>query len=265
MGSVYQTGTENMRDVTKWLTALVPTAAVVGAAGLLAPRLAQSSYDYGTADAWLDDYGAIIAGTAAILVGVAATIGIGALVLATQPVGLNDLLTDERRLSKAFEVGVGVPYYIDSESFVAALRDLHLALMSNSPLADGVAQRPVAAVDDLRAWALQRTTAKRFVIFLATFVLGLILMLGGFVVASSGLSASGAAIDQPLEVRIDVSEAGAEALLVETGCEDAAESTVLAIGGTWDTPVLVIDGPGCDFGATWHPDQQQAVLFFPDD
>jgi hypothetical protein len=254
--SVYSSGADAFRDTTKWLVSFVPIGALGTAAAVLGPLLVRSAQAAGSLSAWVGDNGWALGGVGGVLVGVLAVVWFGARVLSTQPKDYGALLTtNPTRLSKAFSAGVAAPYFLDDEGFKDALAKLEVKWRpdSTTPPADAEVTRAAAAVEALREWALQDELAAAFQRFQIFFAIGLALIVAGVVVAAVTINEQGASIEKPTTVQVSVNQPGAADLLKETGCTTPAQSQYVAVAGTWDAPVLQVNGPGCLFGNTWRP------------
>jgi hypothetical protein len=253
---VYSAGADAFRDTTKWLVAFVPVAALASAAVVLGPLLVRSAQAANSLSAWLFDNALALGGVGAVLVGVVLVVWFGARVLSSQPKDFGALLkTDPKRLSEAFSAGVAAPYFLDDNGFNNAIANLEDKWHpdSKTPPADAEVSRAVAAVETLREWALQGELAAAFRWFRIFFAIGLVLIVGGVVVAAVTFNQQGASIEKPTTVQVSVNQPGAADLLKETGCTTPAKSQYVAVAGTWDAPVLQVDGPGCLFGNRWRP------------
>ena len=176
--------------------------------------------------------------------------------LSRQPNDFGALLkTNATRLSDAFSAGVAAPYFLDDGGFKGALASLDAKWgpKSTTPPAEAEVSRAVAAVEALREWALQDELAAAFRLFQVFFAIGLVLIVAGVVVAAVTIDHQGASIEKPTTVQVSVNHPGAADLLKKTGCTTPAKSQYVAVAGTWDAPVLQVDGPGCLFGNRWRP------------
>ena len=254
--SVYSAGADAFRDTTKWLVAFVPIAALGTAAAVLGPLLVRSAQTARSLSAWAGDNAWALGGVAAVLVGVMVVVWFGARVLSTQPKDFGALLkTNPKRLSDAFSVGVAAPYFLDDNGFKDALATLEAKWRpdSTTPPTDAEVSRAAAAVEALREWALQDELAAAFRRFWKFFAIGLVLIVAGVVVAAVTIVKPSASIEKPTTVQVSVNQPGAADLLKKTGCTTPAMSQYVAVAGTWDAPVLQVDGPGCLFGNRWRP------------
>ena len=254
--SVYSTGADAFRETTKWLVAFVPIAALGTAAAVLGPLLVRSAQSARSLSAWAGDNAWALGGVAAVLVGVMVVVWFGAQVLSTQPRDFGALLTtNARRLSNAFSAGVAAPYFLDDNGLKTALATLEAKWRpeSTTPPTDAEVSRAAAAVEALREWALQDELAKNFRKFRKYFAAGLVLIVAGVVVAAVTIDEQGASIEKPTTIQVSVNQPGAADLLKRTGCTTPAKSQYVAVAGTWDAPVLQVDGPGCLFGNRWRP------------
>lgn len=262
--SIYGTGAEAYRDTTKWLVAFVPSAALVGAAALIGPRLVGNGTEAdGTFD-WLGDNAVALGGLTAVVAGMVLIVLLGAKVLSAQPKNFTALFTtDQAALSQAFSAGVGAPHFLDDTTFKNAIATLNADWMEKKGVADADVARATATTDRLREWAFEREMAAAFKRFAYAFAAASVLIVGGFVVASVALRPLAGAIKEPKAVRVEVEPAGAKHLLAATGCTDAAATKFLAVAGTWDAPILAVDGPGCRFGAEWRVRASTAEIRIP--
>ena len=254
--SVYSAGADAFRDTTKWLVAFVPIAALGTAAVVLGPLLVRSAQAAPSLSAWVGDNAWALGGVGAVLVGVLVVVWFGAQVLSSQPKDFGALLkTNPTRLSEAFSAGVAAPYFLDDNGFKNALAKLDVKWHQDSttPPADAEVSRAAAAVEALREWALQDELAAAFKRFRIFFAIGLVLIVAGVVVAAVTINEQGASIEMPTTVQVSVNQPGAADLLKKTGCTTPAKSQYVAVAGTWDAPVLQVDGPGCLFGNRWRP------------
>lgn len=262
--SVYSTGAEAFRDTTKWLVAFVPTATIIGAGAVIGGRLTGDAAASDSILLWAFDNARPLVGIGLSVIGVALVIFYGARVLSTQPKDFSSLLsTDDKALSEAFSAGVGTPYFLDDRTFREAIADLHANWANEDIVTDAEVSRAVAATDMLRGWALHRALAMSFATFQRAFGAGILLIVGGLVLTTITVEPEGGTIDQPTLVSVEMQEAGAKDLLDATGCKTPVSTEFLAIAGTWDAPVLAVEGASCRFGARWRPESKLVAVRLP--
>lgn len=253
--SVYSSGAEALRDTTKWLTALVPIAAVLGAGGVLGPVVIDAGR---SADLQLT--GPIIGGAILSLLGVLAILISGGLVLAAQPRDLASTVTRPDSMSDAFASGVTAPYFLDERTYMGALNDLQVEWDKGASVPDTRLTRAVAATDLLREWSLHQAVVQAYAVF-RWILAGAIIAIGvGFTLCVVSLPPQTGNISNPVKVDIRMSSAGAAELVSTTGCSAPDQTKFIAVGGTWRHPVLVMEGPGCRFGTDWLPSEANAQI-----
>lgn len=260
--SIYSTGAEAYRDTAKWLVAFIPVSTLVAAAVALGPQvLTQAATADSVAD-WLKQNGWVLVGLGVVAVGAMCIMWSGARVLSTQPERFQDLLgeQDKDRLIKAINEGAAEPYFMDDVAYRNARNRLQASWDAKQQVDDAALQRITGATELLRAWALQQGMGAAFGKFRWALVVGIVLILGGFLLTAGALGPTAVRLDKPTVVKVRVNDAGEQDLRATTGCVDASRSSFLAIGGTWNAPVLRIDGPGCRFAAHWQPRRGQFEL-----
>lgn len=261
--SVYSTGAESYRDTAKWLVALVPLASLVAAAAVVGPRLVKGETAAGSWSAWITTYWAALLGCVLVLGGIWLTVAKGAKVLSTAPKGYDEILGDDERLSAAFGAGVGFPYFLSSETFKDAVQDLN-APPSNDPAeqAERAAanERAVAASTQLLEWSFFDALRGEFGAFKIRFLVGIVLIAAGLAAAIVAVNLAPAPIAQPTAAVVRLSTPGATALIQSTGCRKPSTTRFVAISGTWSSPVLETEGPGCHINAQWRPSTSQAQV-----
>jgi hypothetical protein len=62
---------------------------------------------------------------------------------------------------------------------------------------------------------------------------------------------------------VTVSRSGAADLYSMTGCSNPTGTKFHAVAGTWSSPVLIMEGAGCRFGAQWQPLSKLAEVRVP--
>ena len=255
--SVYSTGAEAYRDTTKWLIALVPLASLVAAAAVVGPRLVTGKTAAGSWSAWITTYWAALLGCGLVLVGIGLTVASGAWVLSTEPKEVDKLLDDDQdRLSKAFSAGVGFPYFLTSEAFKTAVLQMNAAKKPGDPPIP--TERVAAASTQLLEWALFDALRAKSRPFTACFLAGIGLIAAGLVLAIIALNLAPAPITQPTAAIVRLSSSGTTALIRSTGCQAPSTTQFVAVSGTWSSPVLETEGPGCRINAQWRPSISQA-------
>jgi hypothetical protein len=261
--SVYSTGAESYRDTTKWLVALVPVASLVAAAAVVGPRLVTGKTAAGSWSAWITTYWPALLGCGLVLVGIGLTVAKGAKVLSTEPKGYGEILADGARLNKAFGAGAGFPYFLKSDDFKDAVLDLN-----DAPPSDQAAQtvraaaneRAVAASTQLLEWSFFDALRAEFGAFKIRFLLGIVLIAAGLALAIVAVDLAPAPIVQPTAAVVRLSSPGATALIRSTGCQAPSTTRFVAVSGTWSSPVLETEGPGCRVNAQWRPSSSQAQV-----
>lgn len=256
--SVYSTGAEAYRDTTKWLIALVPLASLVAAAAVVGPRLVTGKTAAGSWSAWITTYWAALLGCILVLAGIWLTVKRGTRVLSTAPKEIDELLDDEERFSDAFRGGAVFPYFLTSGAFKTA------ALQMNVPKKPGdppiPTERVAAASTQLLEWALFDALRDEFGPFKRWFLWGLGLIAAGLVLAIVAVNLAPAPIAQPTAAVVELSSSGATALIRSTGCRAPSTTQFVAVSGTWSSPVLETEGPGCRINAQWRPSSSQAQV-----
>ncbi len=252
--SIYRAGSDAFRDTAKWLIAFVPIASLTSVGALVGPRLIKGAEASTSPAGWLASNIWPILGVAAAAAGVTAIVFFGAKVLAAQPSEFANLLTvDRSKLSAAFSAGVGAPYFLDDSDFRTAMAELDVAWSAAQQAPEPTLARVVAATDMLRDWSLHNSLTEAFATFWRAFAAGVFFIVLGVLVAVSTLEPQAPEIRTPMEVRVEVQGLGASDLRSRTGCSRPSDAVFVAIAGTWDSPVLAVDGPDCRFGAVWRP------------
>jgi hypothetical protein len=198
-----------------------------------------------------------------VLGGIWLTVAKGAQVLSTAPKQVDKILRDGARLSAAFGAGVGFPYFLTSEDFKTAVQDLNAA-----PPSDQAAQaeraaaneRAVAASTQLLEWSFFDALRAEFGAFKIRFLLSIVLIAAGLASSIVAVNLAPAPIAQPTAVTVRLSSPGATALIRSTGCQAPSATRFVAISGTWTSPVLKTEGPGCRVNAQWRPSISQAQV-----
>lgn len=264
--SVYGSAVDAYRDTTKWLTAFLPITALVSAGVLIGPRLARSAQSATSVWAWMADHGSIVLCLLAVLGSIAVILVAGTRVLSCAPsdlAGTTDTQEGSQALTEAIGAGAAAPAFFTREDYNTAMSELAHAWDTQSVVADDPRLvRLGAAVESLREWSLFHNMQRPFKQFQVAFVGAtlVILLATAYVPFALGPSTS---IEEPTTVTVQVSADGASDLERRTGCSSPTDTAYLAVGGTWEQPVLAVDGPGCDFGATWRPGNQHASLRLP--
>lgn len=263
--SVYEAGATAYRDTTKWLVAFVPIAAILTAGAVAGPRLIHAAGTAGSFSVFLIEYWLALLGLVAVAAGIFAVVWGGAGVLSAQPKDLGEQGSDE--LAKAFNDGVGAPYFFDVNGYTSAMASLQEAFDAKRPKTeyDLTLERAVAAVDALQQWSLHRELARSFGSFTWVFALGVLLILGGVAFAATTIPLTAGEITEPTIVAVELDSDGKAALAIATGCGDAETTVFWAISGTWDRPTLQADGDGCKFGAEWAPNPNHIEIRLPQD
>lgn len=255
--SVYSAAAESYRDTTKWLLALVPLASLVAAAAVVGPRLAKGETAAGSWSAWMTTYWPALLGCALVLAGIWLTVARGARVLSTEPRKFNEILDDAARLSAAFGAGAGFPYFLTDETFKTAV--LHLS--NKAPGDPSASTDPaVAASTQLLEWSFFDALRAEFGAFKIRFLAGIVLIAAGLASAIVAVNLAPAPIAQPAAVVVRLSSPGAAALIQSTGCQAPSTTKFFAVLGTWSSPVLETEGPGCRVNAKWRPSTSQAQV-----
>ena len=244
------------KDLAKYWIGFVPVATLISLGVALAPNADQLA-QVGLSD-WIDQRWPILIALGLV---VGALIGMTwtcAYVLAAEPTKFGDLLSDANWLSDAFsKYGVGRPYFLDSSQFTDAetkSRELDDSgqFDPRASAVNDVTARVSALSADLNAKARFRT-------FGLTFAGGVVVVIGGvlFVLASS---ASGLQIiTDPTPVTVHVPAGAVTSLRKATGCQVAADTSAVAVGGTWTSPKLRLFGKGCK-DIAWVPSADLHVL-----
>jgi hypothetical protein len=255
--SVYSTAAESYRDTTKWLLALVPLASLAAAAAVVGPRLVKGETAAGSWSAWITTYWAALLGCVLVLGGIWLTVSRGAKVLSTEPRKFDQILGDGARLSAAFGAGVGFPYFLTSEAFKTAV----LNLSNKKPGDPNASTDPaVAASTQLLEWSFFDALRAEFGAFKIRFLVGIVLIAAGLASAVVAVNLAPAPIAQPTAAVVRLSSPGTAALIRSTGCRAPSTTKFFAVSGTWSSPVLETEGPGCRINAKWRPSTSQAQV-----
>lgn len=270
--SIYSTGAEAYRDTTKWLIALVPLASLVAAAAVVGPRLVTGRPAAGSWSTWIT-YGLAILGCGLVLVGICLIVAHGATVLSTAPKDVDKIVNNRLRFSEAFSAGVGYPYFLESDDFKNAVTEVNseetgtpTAAASGAPPAaapgdpKALAERVAGASTQLREWAFFDALGTEFGKFKSWFLRGIVLIALGLVLAVVAINFAPAPIAQPTAAVVELSSSGATALIRSTGCQAPSTTRFVAVSGTWSSPVLETEGPGCRINAQWRPSSSQAQV-----
>lgn len=268
--SVYSSGVTAYRDTTKWLAAFVPVTALVSAAVLVGPDLIVSVQTSSSAAEWLGDHWLVVLSGIGLFAGISAILICGALVLSVEPTDIGKLATpgsDRRKLEVAIGNGAALPEFFNWEDFYAAMSDLANRWddpdKTKRPTAeDAVLVRVKPAVESLREWSVFSRIQRPYLVFRIAFVASSVVIVAALVLAPVQLPSS-EVIRKPTSVLVDVDSAGTQDLQTTTDCDDAKTTTFTAVGGTWDYPRLAVDGPGCQFGATWTPGPEHIEVRLP--
>ncbi|MGH9123652.1 MAG: hypothetical protein ACRDZ8_02860 [Acidimicrobiales bacterium] len=257
--SIYSSGGDALRDTAKWLVSLVPVAGVVATGAVLVPRLVAAGAATNSGLSWLDAYKWPLVGLVAVVTGIGATVWWGATVLSTEPASFTAVLSNASTLSTAFSAGVGAPYFLDSEQFGQTWALVAARVSAGDPVEATTLTATLGAADALRDWAYEQAVRAAFDRFKVAFSAGLVLIVAGFLTVAVTVPVPPATVGEPRAVRVVMPAAAPRAAAAgadlhhATGCTAAATTTFVAVGGTWATPVLQVDGPGCRFDARWHP------------
>lgn len=265
--SVYSSAVDAYRETTKWLTAFLPITALASAGVLVGPRLAASAQAASSPAAWAAEHWTILLSLLALGAAVAAILWSGATVLSCEPTDLSNLGEGQgsRSLTAAIGAGVAAPAFFTREDYDAAMSELADAWDNKSATGDDPrVVRLGTAVESLREWSLYHNIQRPFRRFRVVFVVSSLVMLVATAYVPFALGPS-TAIEEPTKVAVQVSAEGVADLKAQTDCTDAAASEFLAVGGTWEQPLLTVDGPGCRFGSTWRPGDQHAALRLHED
>ena len=286
--SIYSTGAEAYRDTTKWLIALVPLASLVAAAAVVGPRLVTRRPAAGSWSTWIT-YGLAILGCGLVLVGICLIVAHGATVLSTAPKDVDKIVNNRLRFSEAFSAGVGYPYFLESDDFKNAVTEVNYAetgapnaaapgdpnaAAPGAPTApapgaptapapgdpNALPERVAGASTQLREWAFFDALGTEFGKFKSWFLRGIVLIALGLVLAVVAINLTPAPIAQPTAAVVELSSSGAIALIRSTGCQAPSTTRFVAVSGTWSSPVLETEGPGCRINAQWRPSSSQAQV-----
>ncbi|MEV8182846.1 hypothetical protein [Specibacter sp. NPDC078692] len=266
--SIYSDGTAAYRETTKWLTAFVPLTAMVASILTLGPPVLRSIQDAPSLPAWIGEHTVVLLCIAVLFGGLTVILSFGTKVLSVEPQDIGPLLNSpEKRSELAAVIGTGTtaPWFLDLATFNEALGEIAKAPKDpNSPPRNDTSQidQFKLAVEVLRDWSLYHEIQIAFRNFLRAFIASTIAIAIAALVAPAQLE-SVIPVDKPTLVSIEVNESGQNDLLTRTGCTDPTASTFTAIGGSWKHPELAVDGPGCAFGAAWHPRRGHIELRLP--
>ena len=255
--SVYSTGAEAYRDTTKWLITLVPLASLVAAAAVVGPRLVTGRTAAGSWSAWITTYWAALLGCILVLAGIWLTVTRGTRVLSTAPKEIPDLIDNQGRFGAAFSAGAVFPYFLNSQEYKGAVLLLNAAPPGDP---DIPTERVTAASTQLLEWALFDALRAEFGPFKRWFLWGIALIAAGLVLAVVGVYLAPAPIAQPAAAVVRLSSTGTTALIRSTGCRAPSTTQFVAVSGTWSSPVLETEGPGCRINAKWRPSLSQAQV-----
>lgn len=298
--SVYGAAGDAYRDTTKWMTATLPLATFVAAGVTIGPPLVRSIQTAPSAGAWLAGHWLVLVCLLLLVAGVGLVLRAGARVLSTGPNLPADLIKQgSGDAEAAIREGVALPYYADGPSFVRDLTGWIAAMDATdvndegarakvtanaaveasasakrgrwcSLSRDAVGSKPtdgpdprqerlIGALAAIGEWSALHKIQHAFRDFRRSFAGGVLAIVVALALAPVQLP-SGPAVTAPIPVTVEVSDAGAADLWSVTECTDPMLSTYIAIGGTWDAPLLAVDGPGCRFGATWAPASSDAEV-----
>jgi hypothetical protein len=251
VAGVYSDGVAAYRDSTKWLVGFVPVATVAASGAVIGPKLIDAlARSRSVSEALAHNWPPLL-GVAMVVIGVGAIVASGSGVLAAQPTtSVAAILEDRNRLSLAFGQGIGAPYFFTFDEFAEALEQI---ADSSRPVTgdDPLAARAAIVVDALRSWYLHAKLEALYRTFRRAFVGGLALSIAGFLLAASTVDDE-PKISKPTPVVVAVRHA--RDLRQATGCLTPKKTTFWIVDGSWSTPVLAVDGPGCRFGAEWEPE-----------
>jgi hypothetical protein len=263
--SVYADAASGYRDTTKWLTAFFPVSGFVAAGLILGRPILEAAQQSPDLDSFLSDNLATVVAVAIGLVGLLCVVASAGWVLSVDPMDIGTLYADKKagpELVKALGSGALAPYFLDEPSFNDAVTALSAAEAGNNDVeAKSLLERLEPASEILRQWAVFRVMRRRFRWFVGWFILGAVLAVVSFAIAASSLP-SGAAIDAPVNVTVEVDQKAQGDLEKTTGCTNPAMTRFVAVGGSWDEPELAVTGPGCTTASRWTPDLT-AVLVSP--
>ncbi len=239
--SLYGSGGAAYRDATKWLIGFAPIASMIAVGGAVVAPLAQQNGTSSVDSAlWLG------VGIAFVLIGIALVLGAGSAVLLTHANDFSEISSKPSQLDAAFAAGVGVPYYFASTKFIDEMQEL--ASGTAAPDSD-VAKRALHVTGPLQEWALTQRLRSRWGYFVGFFVLGLSMTLGGLVL--SALNIRDVPV-QPIRVELRGPIPSSGVASDRFDCRDPENAEFWLVAGTWDEPVLEVDGPGCS-GIRWTP------------
>ncbi len=261
--TVYSTGVESYRDTTKWLLALVPLASLVAAASVVGPRLVMGKSAAGSWSAWATTFWPALLGCVLVLAGISLTVVRGARLLSAEPKNFDKILGEEARLSTAFGAGVGFPYFLTSEDFKTAVRDLNTVSPTDQGAQAGRADanaRAVAASTQLLEWSFFDALRAEFGTFKLWFLSGVVLIAAGLTLFVISINLVAAAITQPTAALVRLSSSGVTDFSRTTGCRAPSTTKFVAVSGTWSSPVLETEGPGCRINVQWRPSLAQAQV-----
>lgn len=259
----YDSGVSAYRETTKWLVALAPVGSLTAATLTIGPGLLASGRSADGLGAWLTDYGSVLAWCLGLLAGVVAIMVAGARVLSVAPHDLATIQDRNRtaRLASAIGSGVAAPEFFTVTQFEKSMA----ALANTADRDDGLrGDEPEldllrGPIERLREWSTFTTVRTRFYWFCAVFALGSVAILVALIATPTQLP-QGIAVDAPRAVVVEVSDTGAKSLADRTGCTTPDATDFTAVDGTWARPRLTADGPGCEFGATWSPREDEAEV-----
>ncbi|CCH75911.1 conserved membrane hypothetical protein [Nostocoides japonicum T1-X7] len=259
--SVYGGAGDAYRDTTKWMAASVPLATLVAAGVALGPRVVQSVQTASSVSGWVGGHWLVLLCGAAVVGAVAWVLATGARVLSAGPSLPVELVKDpDGAVGKAIGDGVALPYYGGAPSFYADLdawlEDIE-APDADPAMPDSRLDRLVPSLVAIGEWSALHEIEVAYKDFRRAFGLGVLCIVLAILVAPVQLP-SGPAVTAPTPVTVEVGQAGADDLWSKTGCTDPMMSTFTAVAGTWDAPVLAVDGPDCPIGATWVPSRTDA-------
>lgn len=262
--SIYTSAVEAHRETTKWLTAFLPVTGIVGAAAVIGPRLMKDARSSAGVGQWAAQHSFLLGLLLLYLAAIGAIMWAGSAVLSREPSDISDLSNEPLRntVSEAIGHGMLAPEFLTIEDFEGTRARLANAWDTKQAPDTADLERTRQAYESLREWSLLHNLRGPLLLFRCVFVLAAAIMLGVTAYVPFALSSS-PDVGEPTAVMVTVAPAAEQALEETTGCTDATHSTFLAVGGTWEQPVLAVDGEGCRFGATWRPRPDQAELRLP--
>lgn len=257
--SIYKSGVDAYRDTTKWLVAFIPVTAITTTAVLLAAPLRAGALAASDPSTWMARHGSIVWCAIVVIAAIGAILWCAARVLSAAPIEVASILERvggaKKEIDAALGSGIAAPAFLSTAEFDTATVKLRDPNQSPSP---PELDRLGDAFETLREWTMFTETKRRFNLLAIAMGLGIPAICIAVLVALSHVG-SAAAITEPVAVDVQLSRSGADALTASTGCQDPPTTTFLAVAGTWDAPVLLPSGTGCEFGVRWTPAPDQVI------